>query len=226
MTRPLAVLAFSGGMDSTTLAAQYDAEGYALLLLSFDYGQRHARELESARAVAVHFGAEHHVVDLAAVGRLMPGSALTDPSVDVPDGHYAEESMRVTVVPNRNAIMANVAVGIASARQAAVVALGIHAGDHAVYPDCRPEFVDALRSCVACALDGLHTPRVEAPFVHRSKSEIATLADTLGAPLHLSWSCYRGGARHCGTCGTCTERREAFAEAGLDDPTEYEEVER
>ncbi|MGW1071564.1 7-cyano-7-deazaguanine synthase QueC [Streptomyces sp. NPDC002537] len=222
MRRPLAVLAFSGGMDSTALAAHYHAEGYVLLLLSFDYGQRHTRELTSARAVAEHFDAEHHVIDLTALGKLMPGSALTDPLVDVPDGYYAEESMRVTVVPNRNAIMANVAVGIAAARRASIVALGIHAGDHAVYPDCRPEFLDALRTCVARALDGLHTPRVEAPFVNRSKTEIAALADVLGAPLHLSWSCYRGGERHCGTCGTCTERREAFADAGLADPTEYE----
>jgi 7-cyano-7-deazaguanine synthase len=221
MTRPLAVLAFSGGMDSTTLAAHYDAKGYDLLLLSFNYGQRHTRELTSARLVAGHFDAEHHVVDLAGVGALMPGSALTDAAVAVPDGHYAEESMRVTVVPNRNAIMANVAVGIASARGAELVALGIHAGDHAVYPDCRPEFLDALRECVAWALTGFDTPRIEAPFVYRSKTWIAGHAAALDAPLHLSWSCYKGGEQHCGTCGTCVERKEAFEDAGVDDPTEY-----
>jgi 7-cyano-7-deazaguanine synthase len=221
-TRPLAVLAFSGGMDSTTLAAHYDSQGYALLLLSFDYGQRHARELTAARTIAAHYDAEHHVVDLTAVGALLPGSALTDPTVPVPEGHYAAESMRTTVVPNRNAIMANIAAGIASARGAGIVGLGIHAGDHAVYPDCRPAFLNALHLSVKAALTGFPTPLVLAPFVEWSKADIARYAHTLAAPLALSWSCYAGGELHCGRCGTCTERREAFADAGLTDPTVYE----
>lgn len=223
-TRPLAVLAFSGGMDSTTLAAYYHHTGHALLLLSFDYGQRHARELEAARNIAAYYAAEHHVIDLTAIGTLLPGSALTDPTVPVPDGHYAAASMRATVVPNRNAIMANIAAGIASARRAELVALGIHAGDHAVYPDCRPAFLDALRASITTALDGHPTPRLEAPFITSSKTDIALRAHQLVAPLHLSWSCYKGGYLHCGTCGTCTERREAFADAGLPDPTAYEQA--
>ena len=218
----IAVLAFSGGMDSSTLAGHYHRSGYELILLSFDYGQRHTRELASAQAVAAHYAAEHHVVDLRTVGALMPGSALTDPGVEVPDGHYEDETMRVTVVPNRNAMMANIAAGIAASRAADVVALGIHAGDHAVYPDCRPSFVDALRASVESALEGLHTPRVEAPFLHLRKVDIALRAAELGVPLYLSWSCYRGGELHCGRCGTCTERHEAFELAGLSDPTEYE----
>lgn len=221
-TEPLAVLAFSGGMDSTTLAARYHRHGYALLLLSFDYGQRHVRELEAARQVATHYTAEHHVVDLAGVGALMPGGALTDRTVDVPEGHYAAGTMRATVVPNRNAIMANVAAGIASARGAHVVALGIHAGDHAVYPDCRPPFLDALQASITAALEDFPTPVVEAPFVYLTKTDIAKLAADLDAPLALSWSCYRGGELHCGRCGTCVERREAFTNAGLTDPTTYE----
>jgi len=224
IARPLAALAFSGGMDSTTLAAHYAHQGYDLLLLSFDYGQRHVREIGAARRVAAHYRAEHHVVDLTAVGALMPGSALTDRAVDVPEGHYAEASMRSTVVPNRNAIMANVAVGIASARGAALVALGIHAGDHAVYPDCRPAFLDALQASVNAALDGFHIPSVEAPFIHITKTDIARRAGELDAPIALSWSCYQGGALHCGRCGTCVERHEAFTQAGFLDPTEYEEV--
>lgn len=220
-TASLAVLTFSGGMDSTTLTAHYHHAGHQLLLLSFDYGQRHIRELEAARRIAAHYHAEHHVLDLAGVGALMPGSALTDQGVDVPEGHYAAETMRSTVVPNRNAIMANVAVGIASSRAAAVVALGIHAGDYAVYPDCRPAFLDALRVSVATALDGFPTPAVDAPFLHMSKTDIARLAVDLDAPLAQSWSCYQGGALHCGRCGTCVERREAFADAGLTDPTTY-----
>lgn len=221
MTKPLAVLCFSGGMDSTTLAAHYDHEGYDLLLLSFDYGQRHVRELDSARAIAAHYAVEQRTVDLRSVGALLTGSALTDASVAVPDGHYAEASMRATVVPNRNAIMANIAVGVASARGAQIVALGVHAGDHAVYPDCRPEFIDALRTCAATALEGFCVPRIETPFIHRSKTWIAARAYALDAPLYLSWSCYKGGDVHCGSCGTCTERIEAFIDAGLVDPTVY-----
>ncbi|MER7487927.1 7-cyano-7-deazaguanine synthase QueC [Streptomyces sp. NPDC126497] len=222
MTKPLAVLSFSGGMDSTTLAAHYAAKGYDLLLLSFDYGQRHRRrELEAAAGIAGYLGAEHHVVDLSSVAPLLPGTALTDPDVDVPDGHYAEESMKSTVVPNRNAIMASIALGAASARGAELVGLGVHAGDHAVYPDCRPEFVDALRELAAVALKGMHVPQIGTPFVGMTKMEIAALADRIGAPVAMSWSCYKGGAVHCGTCGTCTERKEAFADAQLTDPTEY-----
>lgn len=221
-TRPLAVLAFSGGMDSTTLAAHYHATRHRLLLLSFNYGQRHIRELDAARTLATHYAAEHHIIDLATVSALMPGSALTDPTIPVPDGHYAEDTMRSTVVPNRNAIMVNIAAGIASARTAAVVAIGIHAGDHTIYPDCRPEFLTALQTTITTALTGFHTPRIEAPFLHITKTDIARLAHQLGAPLALSWSCYKGAALHCGTCGTCTERREAFTDANLTDPTQYE----
>ncbi|WP_328427890.1 7-cyano-7-deazaguanine synthase QueC [Streptomyces sp. NBC_00443] len=220
-TRPLAVIVFSGGMDSTTLAAHYQWLGYDLLLISFDYGQRHVRELEAARQVAAHLNAEHHVVDLSGVGRLMPGSALTDRTVDVPHGHYAAESMRATVVPNRNAIMANIAAGIASARGAAVVALGIHAGDHAIYPDCRPAFREALQQSVTAALDGFPTPVIETPYIHFSKTDIARRGSELGVPFALTWSCYQGGPLHCGRCGTCVERREAFNDAGLTDPTTY-----
>ena len=221
-TRPLAVIVFSGGMDSTTLAALYRDLGYDLLLLSFDYGQRHVRELEAARRIADHYRAEHHVVDLTAVGALMPGSALTDRTVDVPEGHYAAASMRATVVPNRNAIMGNIAAGIASARGALVVALGVHAGDHAIYPDCRPAFREALQQSVTVALEGFPTPVIETPFIHFSKTDIARRGAELGVPFAFTWSCYAGGALHCGRCGTCVERQEAFREAGVPDPTQYE----
>ncbi|MCE4942277.1 MULTISPECIES: 7-cyano-7-deazaguanine synthase QueC [Streptomyces] len=216
-----AVVVLSGGLDSTTLMAHYAALQYRLIAVTVDYGQRHHREIDAARAVAAHFGAEHHVVDLRGYGALLRGSALTDDRVSVPDGHYAEQSMRATVVPNRNAVLANVAVSIGVAHRASVVALGMHAGDHFIYPDCRPEFVAALRELVATANEGFAVPQVEAPFLSWAKTDIATHGVRLGAPLELSWSCYKGGDRHCGTCGTCYERREAFRNAGLADPTGY-----
>jgi 7-cyano-7-deazaguanine synthase len=218
---PTAVLAFSGGLDSTTLAAHY-ARTHRLVLLSVDYGQRHRRELDAARAVASALGAaEHRVIDMRPVGELLAGSALTDSAVPVPHGHYAADMMRSTVVPNRNAILASVAIGAASARGAELVALGIHAGDHAVYPDCRPAFVHALRGLASAALDGFNTPTIETPFIRWTKDRIVLHAKEIGAPIFLSWSCYEGGAVHCGQCGTCVERAEAFTRAEVPDPTEY-----
>lgn len=222
--QPLAVVSLSGGMDSTTLLAHYTATGHRLLAVSVDYGQRHVRELAAARAVAAYYSAEHLVVDLRAAGALLAGSALTDSTVDVPSGHYASDTMRDTVVPNRNAIIANLLVGIGLPRRADVVALGMHTGDHAIYPDCRPEFVAALQQMVAVANDGYGPPRIEVPFVEMTKSDIALLGARLGAPLELTWSCYIGGDRHCGVCGTCYERREAFERAGVDDPTDYDDT--
>jgi 7-cyano-7-deazaguanine synthase len=216
-----AIVVLSGGMDSTTLMAHYASLRFTLVAVTIDYGQRHRREIESARAVAAHYGAAHKVIDISGFGSLLTGSALTDDGVAVPDGHYAEESMRATVVPNRNAVLANVAVSVGVAQRADVVALGMHAGDHFVYPDCRPAFIGALRELVAVANDGFPTPRVEVPFMTWSKADIAAHGTRLGAPLALSWSCYKGGASHCGVCGTCYERREAFRDAGIPDPTGY-----
>ncbi|MFI1015138.1 7-cyano-7-deazaguanine synthase QueC [Streptomyces sp. NPDC020965] len=215
------VVVLSGGMDSTTLMAHYAALGCDLVAVTVDYGQRHRKEIDAARWIADHYGATHHVVDLSGLGAVLGGSALTDDSVAVPDGHYAEQSMRATVVPNRNAVLANVAVSVGVAHRAGVVALGMHAGDHFIYPDCRPEFHEALRQLVKVANEGFPTPSVEAPFITWSKADIARHGSRLGAPLADSWSCYKGGDRHCGTCGTCYERREAFQVAGVVDPTDY-----
>lgn len=216
------VVVASGGMDSTAVMAYYAAQGHALTAVTVDYGQRHRREIGAAAAISALYRAEHHVVDVAGLGALLSGSALTDPDVDIPAGHYADASMRATVVPNRNAILASIAVGVAVAKKADIVAVGVHAGDHPIYPDCRPEFVTALAHLVTVANDGYHTPRVEAPFMHAGKHEICAMAYALGAPLHLTWSCYVGGELHCGRCGTCTERKEAFALARVPDPTRYE----
>lgn len=215
------VVVASGGMDSTAAMALYASRGHRLTAVTVNYGQRHRREIAAAAAVAAWYGVEQVVVEVPGLALVLTGSALTDNAVDVPLGHYAAPSMAATVVPNRNAILANIAVGVAVARKADLVVLGVHAGDHPVYPDCRPEFVEALNACVRAATAGYHTPVVEAPFATITKTEVAKLAAQLAAPLHLTWSCYQGGDIHCGGCGTCVERREAFSDAGLPDPTRY-----
>ena len=224
MTTAVAVV--SGGLDSAVLAHHLRADGWDLRLLSFDYGQRHRRELDHARRLGDAVGARHDVVDLRSAGTLLAGSALTDPDVDVPDGHYTDESMKATVVANRNAIFVQVAVGVAVAEGAAAVAVGIHAGDHPIYPDCRPAFVTAATQLALVANEGFVVDgfAVLAPFLHRAKSDIVRLGAELGVDFADTWSCYRGGDVHCGTCGTCVERREAFVITGVPDPTTYAAV--
>lgn len=220
MSRAIALL--SGGLDSVTLAYHLAAKGHALHLLSFDYGQRHKQELEYAAKCAAALSAQHDIIDLSAITPLLSGSALTD-DIAVPEGHYAAPNMRVTVVPNRNAIMLAVAYAAAVAEGASLVATGVHAGDHPIYPDCRPEFIEAFDrmerfATDGHAADGLH---LYAPFVHMSKAEIVALGAALFVPYADTWSCYKGGVAHCGVCGTCVERREAFQLAGVADPTRY-----
>lgn len=210
----------SGGMDSVTLAHDLAHQGHALRVLSFDYGQRHRRELAAARSCARALGVRHDTIDLTGVGAHLTGSALTD-AIPVPDGHYAEEAMRATVVPNRNAIMLAVAFGVAVASGADAVATAVHGGDHFIYPDCRPGFVAAFQTMQDAATDGFGSPRLLAPYLSLAKSDIARRGFTLGVPFADTWSCYKGGAVHCGACGTCVERREAFFLAGVPDPTPY-----
>jgi 7-cyano-7-deazaguanine synthase len=218
-----AVAVVSGGLDSTTLAYWLHERSVRLTLLSFDYGQRHRKELVFARATADRLGVRHQLADLGTLGPLLAGSALTDNAVEVPDGHYTDHTMRATVVPNRNAIMLDVAVAIAVSLGADAVAYGAHAGDHAVYPDCRPEFLAAFRRLAAVANAGCLPAgfQVLAPFLGATKAAVVRLAADIGVPFAHTWSCYRGGEQHCGTCGACTERREAFTLAKVDDPTCY-----
>lgn len=219
-----AVAVVSGGLDSTTMAYWLRANGYSLIAISFDYGQRHRRELAYAERIAADLDAPWTLIDLQAAGvtGLLTGSALTDDSVVVPDGHYADESMRATVVPNRNAIMLSIACALAVSRHAGAVAFGAHAGDHPVYPDCRPEFVDAFAAMVNLAVEGMGHIDVLTPLLTMTKTDIVRLGHELGVPFERTWSCYKGGVSHCGVCGTCYERREAFTLAGITDPTTYE----
>lgn len=218
------IVVCSGGLDSVTLAHKAAAEGSDLRLISFDYGQRHKKELAYAENCGARLSARHRIVDIAAVGRLLSGSALTDEQA-VPDGHYAEETMRVTVVPNRNAIMLAIAFGAAAAEQAERVAAAMHGGDHFIYPDCRPAFTQAFETMQRQALDGVADVALYTPFLALSKADIVGEGARLGVPFEETWSCYKGGALHCGRCGTCVERQEAFHLAGVRDPTVYEDAE-
>lgn len=212
----------SGGMDSVTLAYKLHKEGHSLELVSFNYGQRHKKELEYARLCAGDLKAMHRVVDLPITEHLK-GSALTD-NIEVPEGHYAAPNMALTVVPNRNAIMLSIAFGIAVAEGADFVAAGMHAGDHPIYPDCRPDFMQAFDAMQKLAVAGYGKPHLTlvTPFVNMTKADIAHLGGKIGVPYEKTWSCYKGGEFHCGVCGTCVERAEAFDLAGIIDPTIYE----
>ena len=214
------IVVCSGGLDSVSLAYKIANEEELLRLVTFNYGQRHEKEIEFARACAERLDVPCDVVDIGPVGKLLSGSALTD-DVDVPDGHYAEESMKLTVVPNRNAIMLAIAFGIGAAQQADAVATAVHGGDHFIYPDCRPAFIDAFEAMQRQALDGYADIRLYTPFVNIPKSAIVTEGARHGTPFENTWSCYKGGEKHCGRCGTCVERREAFHLAGIGDPTVY-----
>jgi len=195
------------------------AEREEVAALSVDYGQRHRVELDYAGKIAAEVGVQHEVANLSAVTRFLGGSSQTESAVEVPLGHYTSESMKQTVVPNRNMIMLSVAAGWAVSLKADKVAYAAHAGDHTIYPDCRAEFAAALGEAIRLA--DWHSVELVFPFVEMSKADIVRLGAELKVPFELTWSCYQGGQRHCGECGTCVERREAFELAGVADPTPY-----
>ena len=218
------VILHSGGMDSTTLLYAALADGRKVNALGVLYGQRHSKELDAAAHICAVVGVHYQVVDLKALRHLWLGSSQTDSRVPVPHGHYAEESMKQTIVPNRNLTMLSVAAGWALSLEpeSTVVDVGYaaHAGDHAIYPDCRPEFVEAAAKTLAI-VD--HRPvKIWAPFINKTKAQIAALGQSFDVPFELTWSCYEGKELHCGKCGTCVERREAFELSGVEDPTTYD----
>lgn len=210
----------SGGLDSTVCMGVAQREGGIAVALSFAYGQRHAVELEHAASIARHYGADHLVVSLDA--SQWGGSALTDAAIDVPE--YAGDTstaIPVTYVPARNLIFLAVAMGVAEARDLDAVYLGVNALDYSGYPDCRPEFVASFAETARLALKRGIEGRpvaIRTPLIDRSKADIVRLGVDLGAPLDLTWSCYRGGATPCGTCDSCVLRARGFAEAGRADP--------
>ena len=220
---PRAIAIVSGGLDSVTLAYLLKSQGYDLHLLGFNYNQKHRVELDFARQCATDLSAEFDIVDLSGFSRLIGGSALTDESIAVPHGHYAAPNMAVTVVPNRNAIFLALAYGVAVAERASRVAIGVHGGDHFVYPDCRPDFIEQFEKAEVLGTSGFAAGDLElfAPFLETDKTGIVRVGADLGVPFEKTWSCYEGGAVHCGQCGTCVERIEAFRDAGVFDPTVY-----
>ncbi len=212
------VIILSGGMDSVTLLHfLVKHRGCKMKAISFDYGQKHAKEIEYAKHHCTELGVDHHVIALPFVSTLF-SSALLQGGGDVPEGHYQEENMKQTVVPNRNMIMSSIAVGFGQSTGASFLALGVHAGDHAIYPDCREEFIDAFRVCVE--LSDWNPFTVYAPFQRMTKVEILEIGFQLSPPVDYgkTWTCYKGLEKACGKCGSCQERGEAFGKIGVEDP--------
>lgn len=213
------VIIVSGGMDSVTLL--YDYKDSIALGISFDYGGNHnAKELRFARLHCERLGIRHITIELGFMHRYFKSSLLEGADA-IPEGHYADENMKSTVVPFRNGIMLAIAAGIAESNGLKRVMMANHGGDHTIYPDCRPEFVKAMSEATRTGT----YPGIEvfAPYTNITKADIARRGKLLGIDYAETWSCYKGGEKHCGRCGTCVERREALREAGIDDPTEYED---
>ena len=213
------VVLLSGGLDSSTLLWHLKSEGRKCHAVTVDYGQRHATEIMRAAEIADAANVPYKLFSVNWLFRQLGGSSLTDPHIAVPHGHYTSENMRVTIVPNRNMVLLAVAGAYAVTIGATSVAYAAHAGDHPIYSDCRPAFIEAMRRALSLCSE---TPiTLLTPFESATKADIVKKAAALGVPVPLTWSCYEGGTKHCGKCGTCIERREAFRFADIPDPTEY-----
>lgn len=202
------VVIFSGGLDSTTLLYHLIDLGHEVKAISFDYGQRHRKELDAASKITAILQIEHRIVDVSGLAAIFGNNALTDHRVDVPHGEYSPATMQLTVVPNRNMIMLSIATGWAIALNYDSVAFGAHSGEYTPYPDCQPAFAAAVNA--ATHLCDATTIEVLAPFVRWSKGKIVLRGSALGVPFDLTWSCYSGGQEPCGKCSTCLDRQEAL----------------
>lgn len=210
---------YSGGMDSYTVLNRAIVDGKQVYALTFDYGQRHVKEIACAKAVCERLNINHKVIDITAINQLLAGSSLTD-NIDIPEGHYEADNMKSTVVPNRNMILISLAVGYAVSVGAAQVYYGAHSGDHAIYPDCRPEFVEKMND--VCKIANYESVEIFSPYLTQDK--IAILADgiSMGLDYSQTWTCYNGREKACGKCGACQERLEAFHLNNKTDPIAYE----
>lgn len=212
------VIIVSGGMDSITLL--YDHKDEIALGISFDYGSNHnAREIPFAKMHCERLGIKHITINLDFMHQYFK-SSLLDGAEAIPEGHYADDNMKSTVVPFRNGIMLSIAIGIAESNNLDQVFIANHGGDHTIYPDCRPEFINAIDA--AATAGTYNNVKVVAPYTKITKSDIARIGKKLDIDYTETWSCYKGGEVHCGKCGTCVERKEALAEAGIEDKTIYE----
>lgn len=211
----------SGGIDSSVLLYYLRSLGKEVLPLSINYGQRHWKELNAAFEVCRAGGFSWKKLDLQPLREILQGSSQTDPEISVPDGHYADETMKITVVANRNMVLISMATAYAISQKAEMVAYAAHAGDHAIYPDCREHFIAAMSHAIS--LCDYNPPHLFAPFGQRTKRDIVRLGAELKVPFDLTWSCYRGKEIHCGRCSTCVERAESFYLARVPDPTVYED---
>ncbi|QQL45709.1 7-cyano-7-deazaguanine synthase QueC [Sulfuriroseicoccus oceanibius] len=213
------IVLLSGGMDSVVALHQAHRDHHVVATLSADYGSKHNHcELPMAAKQSELLGVRHECAQLGFMDQLF-SSALLNSGGDIPDGHYEEESMKQTVVPFRNGILLSIAAGFAESVGATGVVIAAHSGDHAIYPDCRESFMAPMAEAIK---QGTYEDvEVMRPFINMTKTEIAQRGAELGVDFSLTWSCYKGGDIHCGTCGTCVERKEAFRDAGIPDPTEY-----
>ena len=213
------VVIYSGGMDSFTVLNRAIQDGKEVFALSFDYGQRHVKELKYAAKVCKGLNVAHKVIDISAINQLLAGSSLTD-DIDIPEGHYEAENMKSTVVPNRNMILLSLAVGYAVSVEASQVYYGAHSGDHAIYPDCRPEFVMKMND--VCQIANYEAVEIFSPYLNVNKTAILTDGIAMGLDYSNTWTCYNGREKACGKCGACQERLEAFADNNIIDPVPYE----
>ena len=215
------LVVFSGGMDSATALWLARREFSAVSAVSFSYGSKHnARELAAADTICRKLDIPRIEIPLDFIGKYFHSSLLQSGG-SIPEGAYDETNMASTVVPFRNGIMLAAAAGLAEDSGCSAVVLGNHTGDHAIYPDCRPEFIDGMARAIETGTGG--KVKLLSPFCRMTKGQIASLGAELGVDFSLTWSCYNGRDKHCGKCGTCRERRDAFREAGIPDPTEYED---
>ncbi len=213
------VVIYSGGMDSFTVLHKAVAAGHDVFALSFNYGQRHVKELVCAAEVCKELNINHKIVDISAINQLISGSSLTS-DIDVPEGHYAADNMKSTIVPNRNMILLSLAVGYADSIGARAVYYGAHSGDHFIYPDCRPEFVQKMND--VCQIANYQPVDIVSPYLYQTKIEILADGIAMGLDYAKTWTCYNGRDKACGKCGSCQERLEAFNLNNTADPLPYE----